>query len=144
MRFTVGRLMAGIAVCGVAFAVLRQAPSVAMVTWILVIPFVGSLWDIRRGGKGLRGALAAGAITWGSFGLAGIVSAAFRRPGTITNRHDLVYTVSLLCLQTIVGSVYGLVGGLAVCYLRYLATLPKSLRLRAERSAGANSYRPQG
>jgi hypothetical protein len=137
-RFTVRRVMVAIAICGVALAVVRQAP----VVLILIGPLIGSLWDMSRGGKGLTGGLIGGAMTWGCLGLASLAALALQDSASINPPSDLAFLTLSLFLQTAGGAVVGLMLGVAAWFLRYLATLPRVLRQRAERSARANSYRP--
>ena len=147
MRFTMQRLMIVIALCAASLAVLREAPIIAAlfgIVALLIGPLIGSLWEIRKGGKGLTGGLIGGAITWGGIGLLLGLIETFKRHTRheISHADEIILLLFLFVSYPLAGAVIGLVEGIAVCYLRYLATVPKSLRLRAERSARANAYRP--
>lgn len=138
VRFTLRRLMTSIAVCAGALALLREAPVIAL----FLGPLIGSIWEVWRGKKGLIGGLVGGAITWACVGLVFLI---VDRPGVPVHSitaEGIVFLVFAFVMHTIGGAAIGLVEGLAFWYLRYLATLPKQLRLRAERIARANSYRP--
>jgi hypothetical protein len=137
VRFTVRRLMTGIAVCAVSLAVLREAPMIA----ILIGPLIGSLWEMRRGGTGLTGSSIGGVIPMVGISLIGFIEWYSRM--TDRSLSDILLFIAICGLYTLGGAVFGLAEGMAIRYLRYLATLPRRLRLRAERSARANAYRPR-
>jgi hypothetical protein len=140
MRFTMRRLMIGIALCALSLAVLREVPIIA----VLIGPLIGSLWEVRKGGKGLTGGLIGGAITWGGIGLVLGLIETFKRHTRheISSSDEIILLLILFVSYPLAGAVIGLAEGIAVCYLRHLATMPRRLRLRAERSARANAYRP--
>ena len=132
-------MMTGIAVCAVSLAVLRE---VALFAILIIGPLIGSLREVRKGGKGLIGGLIGGAITWGGFCLYCLIETYCMRRPPLTIRDNLILAPVIFALMILGGASLGLVVGFFVWYLRYLAALPERLRLRAERSARANFYRP--
>jgi hypothetical protein len=138
IRFTLRRLMAAIAVCAVSLAILREAPFIA----VFVCPLIGSVLDVRKGRNGIIAATRAGAIANVIVGLFYMLVVFAQYPLTRIGAEQVFWILIILGLVALGGAVIGFTEGIAVWYLRYLATLPKRLRLRAERSARANSYRP--
>jgi hypothetical protein len=127
--------MTVVALCAVFLALVVQAPFIA----ILVGPLIASVLEVRKGGSGLTGGLIGGVITWVGLGLFFLMWEWYTDPFIRLTADVIVWVWIALAGYTISGVVIGLAEGVAFCYVRYLGTLPKILRLRAERSARANS-----
>jgi hypothetical protein len=130
--------MAGIALCAVVLSVLRAMPLAVL----LAGPLIGALWDRRRGGKGFTGGLIGAVITWACLGLV-ILGHNWYTTGAIPLRLvDIADALAVFSLYTFGGAVIGLTAGIALCCVRYLATLPERVRTRAQQSASAKMRRP--
>ena len=136
VRFTLLRLMIGIALCAVSLAFLRVTTVIAAVAG----PLVGSIREIRKGGSGLTGGMIGGTITWVGLGLLFLVWECYRHPASLITADGLGWLLIVFAVYTIGGAVIGLAEGIAFYFARYLATLSKVIRLRAGRIARANSY----
>jgi nitrate reductase gamma subunit len=101
--------------------------------------------DNRANPQGVRGLTAAtigGVITWVGLGLIFLTWERYKQPAirlTLT-AEDIAWLMIAFGVYTIGGAAIGLAEGIAFYFVRYLLTLPKLIRLRAERSARANSY----
>jgi hypothetical protein len=132
IQATIGRLMAVIAVCAVALTVLRYAPQ----SVICAGPLAGSLWGLRRGEKGFIGGVIGGLLTGSALG----VVVTFFHYGRLS--HAPVDFVEATFFGAILGIGVGAIvwqAVMAVKVIRYLAGIPRSLRLRAEGTAAAYS-----
>ncbi len=135
VRFTLRRMVAVIAGCALYFAVLREAPWFVVVFHLLVFPVIGSLFEIRKGGKGLIGGLIGGAI--GSLSVAlglGVLAYTY---GDLPHL-DLVYS---LCVALDVTMFGGILGGFVGILVWYVATILKIV-LRREEKVGVLPIRP--
>lgn len=88
VRFTLGRVMFGIAACGLTLAVVRQVPEVVLLL-VPIIPLLGSLWDVKLGGEGAAGGMLGGAFVAGCLGLAGLVAVALQGRARINGWSEL-------------------------------------------------------
>jgi hypothetical protein len=111
-------MIAGVAISGVFLAIVREAPLILF----LIGPLIGSLWDMKKGGKGLTGGSIGGAISWGGFGLTSLITVAFQHPVDIRDFDFGLWTIVLLFI-TACGSIVGMALGVAVWCLSYLVTL---------------------
>jgi hypothetical protein len=127
--------MTVVALCAVLLALVVQAPVIA----ILIGPLIASVLEVRKGGSGLTGGLIGGVITWVSLELFFLTREWYTHPAIRVKVEVIGWVLIALAGSTIVGAFIGLAEGVAFYFVRYLATLPKIFRLRAERSVRANS-----
>jgi hypothetical protein len=132
---SIRRLMACIALWAASLAIVVQAPFIALI----IVPLIGSLWEARRGGKGLIGGMIGGTIAWVCLGLILLIWEYYNH-GAFGSAANIHWLLIVFVVYTLGGAVIGLAEGIAFYFVRYLATLPKLILLRAERSARANSY----
>jgi hypothetical protein len=133
-RFSIRLLMVIIAMCAALLALVVQAPFVA----ILIGPIVASAIELRKGGKGLVGGMIGGVITWVGLGLFFLTWKGLTHLAFNVTAEGAIWLMFVFAVYAVLGAVIGLAEGIAFYYARYLMTLPKLIRLRAERSARAN------
>ena len=129
--------MTGTAICAVWLAILREFPLIAFV----IGPLIGAGGEDRNGGRGLEGGVIGGMITSLGLGLFELIAASSGGWVGQIGPAELKFIIIVYAYVTVVGAATGFAEGVLFCLLRYLATLPKQFRLRAERSAKANSNR---
>jgi hypothetical protein len=138
VRISIRSLMIIIASCAAFLALVVRAPFIA----ILIGPLIASVLEVRNGGNGLIGGTIGGVITWVGLGLIFLTWERYKQPAirlTVT-AEDIAWLMIAFGVYTIGGAAIGLAEGIAFYFVRYVLTLPKLIRLRAERSARANSY----
>ena len=136
MRISIRSLMIIIAICAAFLALVVRAPFIA----ILIGPLIASVLEVRKGGNGLIGGTIGGVITWVGLGLIFLTWEWYTHPVSRLTAEGTGWFLIVFGVYTIGGAVIGLAEGIAFYFVRYLVTLPKHIRLRAERSARANSY----
>jgi hypothetical protein len=132
-QITIARLMATVAVCAGVLTILRYAPEAV----VCAGPLIGSLWGIRKGEKGFIGGVMGGLVTGSGIGLA--VTWYHYRLGS----RGPIDFVDCTFFGAILGICVGAVVWLAVVaarVIRYLADMPRSIRLRAYRRANASPF----
>jgi hypothetical protein len=134
VRFTLRGLMIGIAACAGSLFLLREAPIIPLYCG----PIVGSLWQVKKGGNGLKGGAVGGVVTWVGLSLFYLVlDHPIHRP-LPSMVAEVVWIAAAIGTYAIGGALVGLAEGVALRFLFYLAGLPSRLHLRAQRSAQAN------
>lgn len=103
---------------------------------------IGSIWDIKKGGKGIVGGFRGGAVAAIGIILFLLLRDFMQYPVGRVNLNGIFWLLVVGAAFVLLGAAIGLIEGVAIWYLCYLATLPRSLRLRAARSLQANCYRP--
>jgi hypothetical protein len=151
IQVSIARPMVVIAVCAFAFVVLRYASQLVVLVVFYAGPLAGCIWGTYRGGKGfagrLIGGLVGGVLTCWALGLGALaMTCDHSGPASLG---PMLTTRSFL-IATLIGAVLGLAVGYHVLLLtmvavalRYLASIRRSIRLRAEQSAAASAYRPE-
>jgi hypothetical protein len=127
--------MAMIAICAAFLALVMRAPFIA----ILIGPLIASVLEVRKGGNGLTGGTIGGVITWVGLGLIFLTWEWFTHPASRLTAVGTAWLLIVFGLYTVGGAVIGFAEGVAFYFVRYLVTLPRLIRLRAVRSARANS-----
>ena len=110
-KITIGWLMAAVAVCAVALAVLRHPFEIVVV---YAGPLAVSLLHVRRGGTGYIGGLVGGVITFWAIGIGRLVDTSLNfglgSLGSMTSIRDFR-------MLTVAGPVFGNVVGFVVWLL---------------------------
>jgi hypothetical protein len=107
---------------------------------LLVTPIVASAWEVRRGGNGLRSGMIGGTVVWLGFSCLGLLLELLRHPRAGVTSDDLDWLVIALPAMAVGGAIIGLLEGIAFYFICTLARLPKTIRMRAERSARSNFF----
>jgi hypothetical protein len=128
--------MTCVAVCAVSMALLVQAAFIA----IIIGPLIASVLEVRKGGNGLTAGMVGGTITWVGVGAFSLIWECYTHPAIQITADEIGWVLIVFAAYTIGGGVIGLAEAIASYFVRYLLTLPKRIRLRAERSAKANIY----
>ncbi len=136
VRFSIRSLMTIIALCAAFLALGVRAPFIA----IIIGPLIASVLDVRKGGNGLIGGTIGGVITWVGLGLFFFAWHWYTHPAIRVTAEGAGWLLIGLVLYAVAGGLIGFAEGIAFYFVRYLVTLPKLVRQRAERSARANRY----
>jgi hypothetical protein len=129
--------MTAIAACAVWLSVLRQVPMIAFI----IGPIIGSVWGVKKGRKGIIGGVIGGMTTYLGIGVFFLITTYYRGPAIHTGPTEISFILIIFAFYAIEGASIGLAEGIAFCFVRYLTTLPRDLRLRADMSAKAKNYR---
>src|SRR5206468_5774168 len=116
----------------------QAIPLIILYMALLAPPIAASAWEVRRGGNGLRGAMIGGTAVWLGFCFIGLLLGFFRQPRVSVTREDMDWLVIAFPASAVGGAVIGLLEGIGFYFIRILTRLPRTIRMRAERSASSN------
>lgn len=119
-------------------SLIQDLAAIALCVTLLGPPIVASAREVKRGGNGLRSAMIVGAVVWPGFGFVSLLMEFFRDPRLGWVRDNMDWFAIAFPASAVGGAVIGLLEGTAYCFIRVLTRLPRTIRMRAERSAKSN------
>jgi hypothetical protein len=119
-------------------SLIQDLAGIALSAILFGPPIAAAAREVKRGGNGLRSAMIVGAIVWPGFGFVSLLVEFFRDPRIGWVRDNMDWFAVALAMSAVGGAAIGLLEGIAYCFIRALTRLPRTLRVRAERSANSN------
>ena len=117
---------------------IQDLAAIALYLTLLGAPIAASAREVKRGGNGLRSGMIAGAVVWPVFGLVSLLMEFFRDPRVGWVRDNMDWFAIAFPASAVGGAVIGFLEGTAYHLILNLTRLPRTIRLRAERSTTSN------